>query len=200
MTRRALFSPGPRSKWSQNVLVALGMGAAVVLLGCGGGGGGGGTSGGGGGGGSDSCQDNTFSGQAVVCGYVLADGTTNGINGATVAVKSSSGTVLKSIKTYHNAATGKDGYYVLPVSGATLIAVAPPASGYFTSYFRFAYTNPPAITTTVYDINRTVASGGPCNPPIPALANQTAGNILPSFSLFPDSSTPPPPVFSCPRQ
>lgn len=189
MTRRAVFSPSPRNRWSQNVLVALGMGAAVILLGCGGGGGGGNN--GGGGGGSDACQDNPALGTNVVCGYVLQDGTTNGINGATVAVKSPTGAVVQSIKTYRNAATSKDGYYVLKVGVGTLIGVAPPASGYFTSYFRFG---------SVYDINRTVPSGGPCNPAIPALASPGAGNILQSFYLFSDASTPPPPVFSCPRQ
>jgi hypothetical protein len=199
MTRRAFVSPGARSKWSQNFLVALGMGAAVVLLGCGGGGGGGGNNGGGGGGGADACQDNTFSGQTVVCGYVLQDGTTNGVNGATVAVKTSTGTIVKSIKTYHNTATGKDGYYVLPVGNATLIGVAPPASGYFQSYFRFNFTSP-QIPTTVYDVNKPVNSGGPCNPPIPNVATPGAGNILPNLSVFPDSGVPPPPVFNCPRQ
>jgi hypothetical protein len=171
------------------------MGAAVVLLGCGGGGGGGGNNGGGnggggGGGGADACQDNTFSGQTVVCGYVLQDGTTNGVNGATVAVKTSTGTIVKSIKTYHNTATGKDGYYVLPVGNATLISVAPPASGFFQPYFRFG---------ALYDVTKATKSGGPCNPVIPNLPTQNAGNTLQSFFIFPDSATPPPPVFNCPR-
>lgn len=188
MTRRAAISPGPRNKWSQNLLVALGMGAAVVLLGCGGGGGGGNNNGGGGS--SDVCQDNTFSGQTVICGYVLADQTTNGVNNATVAVKTSTGTVLKSIKTYHNNVTNKDGYYVLPVpNGATLISVAPPPTGFFNSYLRFG---------SVYDVTQTATAGGPCNPLIPALPNTGAGNSIAPLYLLPDSS-PPPPVFNCPR-
>jgi hypothetical protein len=165
------------------------MGAAVILLGCGGGGGSqqpGNTPPPG----NDVCQDNPAPGSTVVCGYVLQDGTTNGVNNATVSVKSPTGAVLKSIKTYHNASTGKDGYYVLQVGAGTLIGVAPPASGYFQSYFRFG---------SVFDINQPTQSGGPCIPAIPTLPTPNAGNVLQSFFLFPDSSTPPPPVFSCPR-
>ncbi len=196
MTLRAAFSPGlrylrQRYVWHKNLLAALGMGATVVILGCGGGGGGGGGGNNGGGGGSDACQDNPALGTNVICGYVLNEGTTNGVNAATVAVKSSTGTTLGSIRTYRNNATGKDGYYVLAVpAGATLFSVTPPASGFLASYFRYV---------SVYDINRTPASGGPCIPAIPTLPTPNAGNILQSFFLFPDSSTPPPPVFVCPR-
>jgi len=190
MTQRAVFSPGLRNSWKRSILAVLGMCASVVLVGCGGGGTSGGPSQG-----LDVCADNTFSGQTVICGYVINDGTVNGVNGANVSVKTSGGTTISSIRTYHNTASGKDGYFVLPVNngGSTgaLLAIDAPASGYLATYLRF--------NGALYDTTRTAQAGGQCIPAIPSLSTSGAGNIIPSISLFPDSSTPPPPVFVCPR-
>jgi hypothetical protein len=99
--------------------------------------------------------------------------------------------VLKSIKTYRNAATATDGYYVLQVpSGGTLLSVAPPATGFFQPYFSFNNVN--------FDVTQTATVGGPCMPLIPTLPAPTAGNRMPNLALFSDAS-PPPPVFNCPR-
>jgi hypothetical protein len=196
MIRRAVFSPGLQNRFSQNVLVALGMGAAVVLLGCGGGGGGGNGGCGGGGGGADLCTDNPNSGLTVICGYVIEEGTTNGVNGAVVSVKTASGAVLKSKPTYTNASSGKSGYYVLEVPAtAALIAVAPPSATHLPSYFRHGTLS----SSPVYDINRPTAGGEPCNPAIPSGLTAGVGNIGPNFAVFSRDGLPPSPVFSCPR-
>ena len=192
MSQRAVFSPGLWKTWRENLVAALGLGAAVVVLGCGGGGGGSGNPPPG----SDACQDNPAPGATVICGYVLVDRTVNGVNGATVSVKTTAGTTLNSIRTYHNSATSKDGYYVLAIakngSTGTLLGVTTPASGYFTTYMNFG--------GFTYDISTTNRAGtGPCIPAIPTLATPGAGNIIPSVFLFPDSSAPPVPVFDCPR-
>jgi len=193
MTRRALFGPGLRSRFSQNVLVALGMGAAVVLLGCGGGGGGGGVNPGTG---QDVCTDNPQTGLTVLCGYVIEDGTTNGVNGATVSVKTGAGAVLKSKTTYTNASSGKAGYYVVEVpANAALMAVAPPTATHLPSYFRFGTLS----SSPVFDITRPTGGGEPCNPAIPGSLTTGIGNRGPDFGVFSREGLPPAPVFSCPR-
>lgn len=188
MTRRALFSP---ELWKQHTLLALGMGAAVVLLGCGGGGGGGGNPPPGGGAGA--CGSAANSGVTVVCGYVLNVGSTIGVNGTNVALKNGTGQTLNSVRTIHNNATNKDGYYVLTVpAGATLLSVDPPSTNYLTTYFSYG--------GKAYDTSLNAQAGGPCIPALPSPYPQPNGdNLLGSISLYPDTTAPPPPVFICPR-
>ena len=89
MTRRAFHSP---MNWKQNLLLTIAMGSAAVLLGCGGGGGGGN------GGPPPTVGDcGSVSGAGtVVCGFVTAAGTTNGVNGATVRLRNAAGTTIAS--------------------------------------------------------------------------------------------------------
>ena len=188
MTRRAIFSP---SLVKQNLLIALGMGAAVILVGCGGGGGGSNPPGGGNPG---ACGSPAGSASTIVCGYIDNNGSTTGINGATVSLKNSAGQVVATARTAHNSTTNQDGYYVfnsVPASlGATVFTVdAPVGGGYFAGFLKF--------NGSSYDANRTANAGGPCVPAVPNIS--TAGDyLLPVIYLFADS-VPPPPVINCPR-
>jgi hypothetical protein len=187
MTRRALFSP---ELWKQHTLLALGMGAAIVLLGCGGGGGGNPP---GGGPGPGACGSPANNGVTVVCGYVVNTGSTVGVNGANVALKNGTGQTLRNVATIHNNATNRDGYYVMTVpAGATLLSVDAPSVGYLTTYMSYA--------GKTYDVTRTAQAGGPCYPTLPAPYPLPNGdNLLGTISLYPDTAAPPPPVFICPR-
>ena len=186
MTRRASFSPG---SWQQNLLVAISMGAAVLLVGCGGGGGG---NPGGGGGGTGDCGDVIGSGATVVCGFVTGQAGAGGVNGVTVLLKNSAGTTVAQGTTAVSA--GNNGFYKIVASGnPTQFSLNIP-SGYLQDYL--VYNN------GTYDQSvpgKTVAA---C---IPAL-NITAGqdNRINTIVIISDSAAPPPPVFpgasgSCPR-
>jgi hypothetical protein len=183
MTRRAIFSPG---SWQQNLLVAMSMGAAVLLVGCGGGGGGGNSNPPGG---TGACGDAVGSGVTVVCGYVTGQaGATNGVNGVTVLLKNSTGATVAQGTTF--ASSGTNGFYKIVANGnPTQFALDIP-SGFLHDYV--IYNN------ATYDQSTTLQhSAGAC---IPAL-NITAGqdNRLNTIVIVSDTSAPPPPVFTCPR-
>ncbi len=174
----------------QNILVALTVSAVVVLIGCGGGGGtGGGPSGGGGAG---DCGSVSGSGVLVACGFVVPQGASNGTNGLTVNLKSSTGTTLTSGITGRDPVSGRDGFFKINVpSGATTFNVSfSGVSGYLTSYLGY--------NGQQYDVTRSASAGGPC---IPSLVLPKAGqdNVIGTVVVYPDSGPPPSPVFSCPR-
>jgi hypothetical protein len=190
MTGRAVFGLNMRNP---NLLVALALGAAVVLLGCGGGGGGGNNNGGGGAG---ACGSAAGSNATVVCGYVLSNGTTSGVNGATVRVTNfAGGTTFFSGATAHNSASNQDGFYKFTApNGAAIITVLAP-TGFLANYLLF--------NGHTYDLTQqaTVAGGGGvCAPALPSPLPLSPGdNLLSAIYLFNDQSAPPPPVFVCPR-
>ncbi len=173
----------------QNILVALSMSAAVALIGCGGGGGGGST---GGGTGPGDCGSVSSSGVLVACGFVVPQGSTSGVNGLTVNLKSAVGATLISGITVNDPVTGRAGFFKInvPVGAATFNVSFAGVSGYLNSYLSFRGQS--------YDVGRTASAGGPC---IPALVLPKVGqdNMIGTVVVFPDSGPPPSPVFTCPR-
>ena len=186
MNFRANYRP---ASWKQNLLLAASMGAAAALIGCGGGGGGGNNNGGGGGPGS--CGSAAGSGVTVVCGFVVANGSTAGVNGVNVVLRTSSGTAIISGATVHDASSGRDGFYKInvPANASTFGLDFSGTTGYLTTYLGFGGAN--------YDQSRSATTGGPCIPALSVTAGQD--NIQGSIIVFPDASAPPPPVFNCPR-
>lgn len=182
MTKRAETRPELRRR---NLLPALAMLAAAALVGCGGGGGGGNNGGGGGGGGTDVCGSAAGSTVSVICGNVKVDGTSTGVAGATVTLKSSTGASLSTTTT---DGAGFFKFNTVP-AGAALYQVDPPPTGFNPQTCRagggiYAY----------YITNQ--AGTGAC---IPSLNGVVAGDKnLGTIGLFPDSAPPPPPV-GCPR-
>lgn len=201
MIRRAASSP---RDWSGNLLLALGVGAVLVVLGCGGGGGGGNNNGnnGNGGTGAGACGSQNGAG-TVVCGYVVDPNTQNGVNGATVTLKTAAGTAVGSADTTkHNpsvqgASPVGDGFYKITVpnnAAPTLIEVDAPAPDYIPGFMLFA--------GKVYDFQPgapTPASGGQC---IPAIGPITTGtdNQLANIGIYSNAVPPPLPSQGCPRQ
>ncbi|MEP6754968.1 MAG: hypothetical protein ABJA67_05665 [Chthonomonadales bacterium] len=185
MNFRAMFSP---ASWKQNLLLVASIGAASALIGCGGGGGGGNP---GGGGGPGTCGSAAGSGVTVVCGYVVPNGGVTGVNGVNVVLRSSTGVALRSGTTVHNSASNQDGFYKITVpSGATLFGVDfSGTTGYLTAYMAFA--------GSLYDQTRLANAGGPCIPALSVTSGQD--NQIGTITVYADASTPPPPVFVCPR-
>ena len=159
MTRRASKSP---MHWKQNLLLATVMGTAGVLLGCGGGGGGG--NGGGGGGGVGDCGSAAGAG-TVVCGYVVQSGTTTGVNGATVRLRTAAGTTVASIATSNDTLL-HPGFFKITVPGGAVIpstiSVDVPSTGFLPNYVQYKGKN--------YDATRPAVAGGPCIPAITVTA------------------------------
>ena len=184
MNRRAIFSP---ASWKQNLLLAASMGAVAALIGCGGGGSGGGNPIGGPG----SCGSVAGSGITVVCGFVISNGSTSGVNGVNIVLRTAGGTAIGSATTVHDASSSRDGFYKInvPANAATFGVDFSGVTGYFTSYLRFG--------GATYDQSRQATVGGPCIPALTAIAGQD--NVQGDVSIYSDSSAPPAPVFNCPR-
>ena len=187
MTRRAFNRP---NHWTQNLLMALAMGSAAVLLGCGGGGGG-----------NNNppppagdCGSPAGSG-TVVCGFVTNNTTNGGVNGATVRIRNISGATIASGVTQNDVQSGSAGFYKISVGGAlpstTLISVDVPSTGFVPGFLQF-------IGKT-YDASRTApVTGGPCDPAVTLTPNADT-RLTNQLIIFSDSGAPPPPVFVCPR-
>lgn len=177
MFRRAALKPGIRK---QNLLLALAIGSATLLLGCGGGGGGGTI-----GGGTQVCGSALGSTRTVVCGNVVLDGSTTPVVGATIMLKNASGTTLAQ-----TTSRAGDGLFVLVVpSGATLIQIDPPNTTDYTANFM-------RYNGVIYGTNGTASAGGPC---LPTLGSLPAGDSRLKASTLFSSAVPPPPYFGCPR-
>ncbi len=198
MMQRARFQPGTRKN---NLLLAVAIGSATILLGCGGGGGGG-NGGGGGGGNPQACGSANGSRTIVLCGSVVINGTTGPIAGAIVTLKDANGNALTNgsgnpIQTT-TTATGAFIFNPAP-SGAQLFEVDPPAGGAYTP--NFAQFNSSTNGGLYYYPNPSTSGTGPCIMSVLPAGQSTlpAGDTqLASVGLFP-TGTPPPPPSGCPR-
>jgi len=161
------------------------MSFAGVLLGCGGGGGGTG-----GGPTAGDCGSAAGAG-TVICGFVTSSGSGSGLNGATVRLRSITGTTLVTGITQHDPVSGSDGFYkiTVPASLPQLISVDAPV-GFYNNYMKYA--------GATYDQSINATSGGPCIPSIAVTAGQD-NRLTNALTLLADTGAPPPPVFVCPR-
>jgi hypothetical protein len=183
MTRWAFKSP---LNLKQNLLLAIAMGSAAAMLGCGGGGG------------SSTppvvgdCGSLSGSG-TVVCGFVTNDGTGSGVNGVTVRLRNAAGATLASGVTATDASSGSPGFYKITMpAGAAVpatVSVDTPATGFHQNLFRY--------NGIVWSPTTNATAGGPCVPLITVTAGADT-RLTQQLRLFSDS-TPPPPFFGCSR-